>query len=104
LADRVGIIPPVMVGAVSLGLGFSLASMAGSIGQFAAAYGLLIGLCGAGATFVPLLADISRWFERRRGIAVALCASGNYLAGTVWPTLIEAMIRTHGWRFTHLAM
>lgn len=104
LADRVGIIPPMLLGATSLGLGFSLASVSDSLWQFTTCYGVLIGLCGAASTFVPLLADISHWFEKRRGIAVALCASGNYVAGAAWPTLIEAMIRAHGWRATHLAI
>jgi len=104
LADRVGIIPPVLLAAASLALGFILVSATGSLWQFTACYGVLIGLCGTAATFVPLLADVSRWFERRRGIAVALCACGNYMAGAAWPTLIEAMIRAHGWRITHLAI
>jgi MFS family permease len=104
LADRVGIVPPVLIGGSSLGLGFVLASMSHNLWQFTACYGVLIGLCGSAATFVPLIADISRWFEKRRGTAVALCASGNYLAGAAWPTLIEAMIRAHGWRVTHLTI
>jgi MFS family permease len=65
---------------------------------------MLIGTLGTAATFASLLADISFWFERRRGIAVALCASGNYLSGAVWPTLIESMIRAQGWRTAHLAI
>jgi MFS family permease len=103
LADRKGIILPVMIGAGSLGLGFILASLSGGLVSFSAAY-LLIGTFGTAATFVPLMADISFWFEKRRGIAVALCASGNYLSGAIWPTLIEAGIRTHGWRTAHLAV
>ena len=59
----------------------SLASTATGLWQFALAQGLLIGLLGSSATFAPLVADTSLWFERRRGIAVAICASGNYLGG-----------------------
>jgi MFS family permease len=103
LADRRGIVLPVMIGAGSLGVGFVLASLSGGLGTFAAAY-LLIGAFGTAATFAPLIADISLWFERRRGIAVALCACGNYVSGVIWPTLIEAVIRTHGWRTAHLAV
>ena len=103
LADRRGIVLPVMIGAASLGTGFILASFSGGLVSFSAAY-LLIGTFGTAATFVPLLADISFWFEKRRGIAVALCASGNYLSGAVWPTLIESVIRAHGWRTAHLAV
>jgi MFS family permease len=104
LADRVGVVLPALLGATSLAVGFVLASRSDSLWQLTACYGLLIGLSGAAATFVPLLSDISHWFEKRRGVAVALCASGNYLAGAIWPTLIEAMIRAHGWRATHLAI
>ncbi|HEX2943295.1 MAG TPA: MFS transporter [Rhodopila sp.] len=100
LADRFGVMLPMMIGAVSLGAGFLLASLSSGLAQFSAAY-LLIGLLGVAATYVPLLADVSRWFERRRGIAVALCASGNYLAGSLWPPVIEALTRAHGWRVTH---
>jgi MFS family permease len=104
LADRIGIVRPVAIGAVSLGAGYALASMAGSLWQLALAYGVLIGLLGTAATFVPLLADVSHWFERRRGIAVALCASGNYLAGAFWPPVVEHLIGSYGWRATHLAI
>jgi MFS family permease len=103
LADRKGIMLPVMIGAGSIGAGYVLASLSGGLVSFSAAY-LLIGTFGTAATFVPLLADISFWFEKRRGIAVALCASGNYLSGAIWPTLIEAGIRTYGWRTAHLAV
>jgi MFS family permease len=101
LSDRFGIVIPVLFGSVALGFGYVLASMAGDLSQFALAYGLLIGMLGASSTFVPLMADISRWFERRRGIAVALCASGNYIAGAFWPPVVEYLIRTMGWRSAH---
>src|SRR5262249_18286091 len=85
VSDRFGIVIPVLFGAVALGVGYVAAGLASNLGQFAVAYGLLIGMCGSASTFVPLMADISKWFEWRRGIAVALCASGNYVAGAVWP-------------------
>jgi MFS family permease len=103
LADRRGIVLPVMIGAASLGAGYILASLAGGLASFSAAY-LLIGAFGTAATFVPLMANISFWFEKRRGIAIALAASGNYVSGAVWPPLIEAVIRTHGWRTAHVAV
>jgi MFS family permease len=58
---------------------------------------VLIGFSSS-ATFAPLVADISHWFDRRRGIAVAIAASGNYLAGAIWPTIIQMLIHDHGWR------
>ena len=85
-----------------MGVGYMLASRSGSLSQFAVAYGLLIGTFGSASTFVPLMADISRWFERRRGIAVALCASGNYIAGAFWPPVVEFLIQTTGWRTAHM--
>jgi MFS family permease len=103
IADRRGVMLPVMIGAGTLGAGYMLASMAPGLPSFAAAYAL-IGTFGTAATFVPLMADVSFWFEKRRGIAIALCACGNYLSGAVWPTLIEAVVRTHGWRAAHLAV
>jgi MFS family permease len=103
LADRRGIVLPVMIGAGSLAAGFVLAALSGGLWSFSAAY-LLIGTFGTAATFAPLLADTSLWFEQRRGIAVALCASGNYVSGAIWPTLIESAIRAHGWRTAHLAV
>ena len=89
LADRVGIVIPIAIGAVALAAGYALASLAGSLWQFALIYGVLIGLLGTAPSFAPMIADISHWFERRRGIAVALCASGNYLAGAFWPPVVE---------------
>jgi MFS family permease len=101
LTDRFGIIVPVVVGAGALALGYVLASSAGSLWQFALVQGVLIGFLGSSATFGPLLADTSLWFNRRRGIAVAIFASGNYLAGTVWPPIVQHFIETAGWRQTH---
>ena len=65
---------------------------------------MLIGLCGASATFAPLIADTSLWFVRRRGIAVAVCASGNYLGGAVWPTIVQHFVATAGWRQTYFGL
>jgi len=103
LADRSGVLLPVLIGAVALAAGYALAAAAGSIVQFALASGVLIGI-GTSATFGPLLADISHWFDRRRGIAVAICASGNYFAGAIWPPVVEHFIERVGWRETYLGI
>jgi MFS family permease len=100
LSDRFGVMVPVLIGAVCLGLGFAAAGASGSLWQFAVAQGLLIGLLGTSAAFAPLVADTSMWFTRRRGIAVAICASGNYLAGAVWPPVLQHYFDTIGWRAT----
>ena len=96
LADRFGVTLPVLIGAGGLGAGFIAAGLSGSLLGFAVAHGLLLGLLGSSATFAPLVADTSLWFVRRRGIAVAICASGNYLAGAVWPPIVQHFIETVG--------
>jgi MFS family permease len=103
LSDRFGIVVPVTGGAIVLGLGYALASRATSLWQFILAQGLLVGVASSVA-FAPLLADASLWFTRRRGIAVAIIASGSYLAGTVWPPVVQHFIEREGWRRTHLGI
>jgi MFS family permease len=102
LFDRLGIIAPVVCGSILLALGYLVSGYAPSIAWFAFGHGL-IGL-GASATFGPLMADISHWFSRRRGIAVALASSGNYVAGTLWPPIVQHLIATEGWRPTHIGI
>jgi MFS family permease len=103
LVDRKGILSALVISALLLSTGFAGAGLAPSVGWFAAAQGALIGF-GAAASFAPLVADISHWFEKRRGIAVAICASGNYVAGAVWPPLIGLAMRGHGWRDTYIGI
>jgi len=100
LSDRFGVRAPVFIGSICLALGFVAAGVSQDLLQFSAAQGLLIGLLGSSATFVPLVADISLWFTRRRGIAVAIVMSGNYLAGAVWPPVLPYFIDHSGWRAT----
>ena len=104
LADRYGVMLPLLLGAGGLGLGFVAAGLSSSLLGFALAHGLLLGLLGSAATYAPLLADTSLWFVRRRGIAVAVCASGNYVAGTVWPPIVQHFVATVGWRSTYIGL
>ena len=101
LVDRMGIAVPMAIAAVALGAGFILAALCGDIWQFAVLHGFLIGT-GTAATFGPLIADVSHWFEKRRGVAVAAAASGNYLAGAIWPNIMQVMLAAEGWRTTYL--
>jgi MFS family permease len=103
LSDRFGIMLPVTGGAISLALGYAVASQTTSVWQYALALGLLVGL-GGSATFAPLIADTSLWFARRRGMAVAIIACGSYIAGTVWPPVVQHFIESRGWRATHLGI
>ena len=104
LSDRFGVMVPVMIGAVGIGLGYIGAGNASSLMLFSLAQGILMGLLGTSATFAPLVADTSRWFTRRRGIALAICMSGNYLAGALWPPLIQHFIEGYGWRPTYIGI
>jgi MFS family permease len=104
LSDRFGVMMPIIVGTLGLSCGFILAGSANSLWQFVIIQGLLIGLLGTAATFAPLVADTSQWFTRRRGIAVAICMSGNYLAGAVWPPIMQHFIDTVGWRHMYMGI
>ena len=104
LSDRFGVMMPVMIGAVGIGLGYIAAGNAGSLLLFSLAQGLLMGLLGTSATFAPLVADTSRWFTRRRGIALAICMSGNYVAGAIWPPVIQHFIDGYGWRPAYIGI
>lgn len=101
--DRRGIAVPVAIASVANGAGFILAGMAQSIWLFALVQGVLIGI-GTAINFGPLLADVSHWFWRRRGLAVAAAASGNYLAGAVWPPVMNYFLADAGWRATYIGI
>jgi MFS family permease len=102
LADRFGVMWVAILGAGGLAAGFIAAGLSGELLGFALAHGVLLGALGSSATFAPLLADASLWFVKRRGIAVAVCASGNYLAGAIWPTVTQHFIDAVGWRDTYM--
>ena len=102
LLDRFGILIPLTCGVVALAVGYVAAGNAVNLWWFAVAHGL-IGI-GSSASLGPLMADVSQWFVRRRGIAVALCSAGNYLAGVVWPPLVQHFIASAGWRPTHIGI
>ncbi|MCK6454365.1 MAG: MFS transporter [Alphaproteobacteria bacterium] len=104
LADRFGIVAPIMLGAVMLSAAYVTQSFTTSLWQFAAVQGAMIGALGSSASFGPLVADVSHWFSRRRGIAVSIVASGNYLAGTIWPPILQHFIETVGWRQAHFGI
>jgi MFS family permease len=102
-ADRFGIVPPLLIAITSLGVCYVLSGFTTNIWQLALVHGLM-GLCGTSVMFAPLMADISHWFVRRRGIAISIAASGNYIAGTIWPPILQAMIAAIGWRHAHMVV
>ena len=100
-ADKHGLSKVLLLGAAGMAMGFVGAGLSPSIEGFALAQGLM-GLLGIASTFAPLLADTGQWWNKRRGIAVAVCASGNYLAGTIWPTVAQWGVTHIGWRDTYV--
>ncbi len=104
LTDRFGAMVPVLLGSLTMATGIALASQANDIWTFALIQGIAVAMFGSSATFAPLMADVSRWFDRRRGVATALCASGNYFAGALWPPLMQPFLDAYGWRTTYLGI
>ena len=102
--DRVGVMRPAMVGAVILSIGFVLAGNVQTLWQLCLVQGILIGLLGNAAVFTPLVADITHWFDRRRGLAISVVISGNYVAGAIWPPIIQHFIDEVGWRQTFIGI
>ena len=101
-SDRAGMGPPVLVGALSIASGLILASFATNQWELYLAFGILGGLLGSSAFFSPLVANATRWFHRRRGMAVALVATGQSIAGAVWPPVFRFVSESYGWRNTFL--
>jgi len=102
LADRFGILVSILCGAAALCAGYIAASLAPNLWVFALAS--FVSGFGTSVTFAPLIADLSHWFTRRRGIAVTIVASGNYLGGAVWPPIVQHFIDASGWRATHFGI
>ncbi len=102
ITDRFGIVAAMALSIGVLGSAYVLAGLSTTLWQFIAVH-FLIGL-GTSATFGPLMAEASHWFERYRGLAVTIVASGNYVGGTIWPPLVNWGIQSAGWRTTHIAV
>ena len=102
ITDRFGIVTAIGLGIGILGLGYIGAGLSTSLWQFILVH-FAIGLSSS-ATFGPLMAEASHWFDRYRGLAVAIAASGNYIGGTIWPPLVNWGMQTYGWRPTHIAV
>ncbi len=100
ISDRWGIFWPSVSAALCIGLGFVAAAQVDALWKFALIQGVVISMFGGAASFGPLVADISHWFSRRRGIAMAICISGNFAAGAVWPPIVQYFFDRVGWRAT----
>ncbi|RBI82604.1 MFS transporter [Rhodosalinus halophilus] len=100
--DRLGVVRALAGAAVGLSASFAVASLSPSLTVLAVLH-FAVGF-GTAASFGPLIADISHWFLKRRGIAVAIAACGNYLAGAIWPILLADIMAEAGWRGVYLAL
>jgi MFS family permease len=100
--DRWGVALSLAASAVLMAAGFAAAAMAPNIATLSALQ-LLIGF-GTATSFGPLIADVSQWFLKRRGIAVAIIASGNYLSGAIWPLILADILAGPGWRTAYLVI
>lgn len=103
IVDRVGLFTPVLLSAFLLSGGFYLTTLTTDIWLFSTIQGLLIGL-GTATCFGPLMSDISHWFQKRLGIAIAIAASGNYFAGMIWPLALKSIVEDEGWRAAQLVI
>lgn len=102
--DRYGVRAPAIAAALLMAAGYVIAAATTTLYQFAAVHFLLVGMLGGSMTFGPLMAHVSLWFDRRRGIAVSLCASGSYVGGTIWPPVLQHFTDTVGWRATYVGV
>jgi MFS family permease len=101
LADKIGTRWTIVSATLMIGLGLVISTL-GPHWPLWIGHGLFIGLIGLGGVNAPMYIYISRWFDRRRGSALALISSGSYLAGAMWPPLFERAIAEFGWRQTML--
>ena len=101
VADRIGVRRTVVFGALMTALGLAVSAV-GRVWTLYLGHALLIGFLGGGALYPPLLIYVSRWFDRRRGAALALISSGQYIAGVIWPTVFQRWLGWFGWQSTML--
>jgi len=101
VADRIGVKSTVVFGALMAALGLAVSTI-GQVWALFFGHAILMGLLGNSAHFPPLVVYVSRWFDRRRGAAVALISSGQYVAGILWPTVFERAMTQFGWQATML--
>ena len=100
IGDRYGTIVPALIGSATLPLGLILSAQTEALWHFFLIFAIFSGMLGASGVFTPIIADISHWFTKRRGLAVAIVLSGSYFGGALWPPIIQYLIDETGWRAT----
>ena len=102
IATRYGIRWTVICGALMIGVGLCVSTLGAGLPLWIG-HGFFMGLIGNAGLNAPLYIYVSRWFDRRRGSALALISSGSYIAGAVWPTIFERAIAAYGWKNSMIA-
>src|SRR6185312_8051088 len=102
ITDRFGIVMAITLSIGVLALAYIGAGLSTTLWQFILVH-FLIGL-GSSATFAPLMAEASHWFDRYRGLAVTIAASGHYVGGAIWPPVLNWWIQASGWRSSYIAV
>jgi MFS family permease len=97
IAERIGTRSTVIFGSLMIGVGLTISTF-GPPWPLWIGHGLFIGLIGLAGINAPLYIYVSRWFDRRRGSALALISSGTYIAGAIWPPIFQEVIANYGWR------
>ncbi|MBC6440933.1 MAG: MFS transporter [Rhodospirillales bacterium] len=97
-ADKVGVAPVALIGAMMIPSGALALTRVTEAWQFCLIFGVMIGFMGNATLFAPLITTATRWFDRKRGLAVAIVASGQGLAGIIWPYVFDSLIALYGWR------
>jgi MFS family permease len=97
VAERVGVRWTVMFGALMVSAGLVLASSGGRL-SLLVGYGVFVGLLGNAGINAPLYIYVSRWFDRRRGTALALLSSGQSVSAAIWAPIFAYAVGQIGWR------
>ena len=98
LLDKVGSFVLPLIASFAVVLGAILTTMVETQWQLYAIYLVLFGFLAQGSLYAPLMANIAKWYERRRGMAVGIVASGQSLSGIVWPPIFGIAVTEIGWR------
>jgi len=86
------------IGSLSVGLGLIVCSMAGTLMTVWVAFILFIPLGVVSVGVLPSSAVISRWFRKRRGLALGISVTGSSIGGMLVPPILAWLFITYGWR------
>ena len=94
--DRAGLGIPALLGASMIGIGSILTAHVETPWHLYLIYGGMMGFLGRATLFTPLTANITRWFEHKKSVAVGIVGSGQALAGAIWPPIFQHFFNSLG--------